>query len=90
MGCIVLNDPALASGAAGADVGETLGARMLGAAAVEQGILRDNARRPLPPLRPFLLRYLDAGPAPDTLVAGASPCRAWRQYDSALRPEPAE
>lgn len=57
-------------------------------------VLDDPARDPrdfqaAAGLRSFLLRDLDAGPARDTRVARASPCRVRRQDDSAHRPEPA-
>ena len=80
MGCIVLNDPAR-------DPRRALAARSVVPKTFEWYRRDFDAAAGL---RSFLLRDLDAGPARDTLVAGASPCRARRQDDSAHRPEPAE
>jgi hypothetical protein len=41
-------------------------------------------------LAPFLLRYLDDGPARRALVAGAAPCTAWQPYRWTLQHQPAD
>jgi hypothetical protein len=39
---------------------------------------------------PFLLRYLDEGPACAAIAAGAAPCAAFRRYEWALPHPPVE
>jgi len=41
-------------------------------------------------LAPFLLRYLDDGPARRALAAGAAPCTAWQPYRWTLQHQPAD
>jgi len=41
-------------------------------------------------LTPFLLRYLEDGPARRALAAGAAPCTAWQPYRWTLQHQPAD